>query len=206
MICRADFQLSLCHVGFNKSCKILGFKDATQAYQASTASLSVFFRLHNVRIFAMQFLMSLCISLLVPLSVHAQDNQMDSTKERERLQTLIQQQWDEYNKRPRKLFLARKNNLPILETYAAECFRKIQTIGNFYYPRKAMGKIYGSVILSFEVIPEGVIRNVSIVHSSGHDVLDNHAKQTVEVAYACQPYPAELKERADIIMLTREFS
>lgn len=165
-----------------------------------------FYRPHNGTIFAMQFLIPLCISLLVPFSVHAQDNQMDSTKERERLQTLIQQQSDEYNKKPRKLFLAQKNNLPVLETYATECFRKIQIIGNSYYPRKAMGKTYGNVILSFEVIPEGIIRNVSIVHSSGHDVLDKHAKGTVEVAYACQPYPAELKERADIVVLTRKFS
>lgn len=153
----------------------------------------------------MKFAVSLFIGLLVTLSAYAQDNNTDSINERERLQARVQQEWND-SKRPGRLFLARKNNMPILETYAAECFRKIQTVGNLNYPREAINKIYGSVILSFDVMPDGVFQNISVVRSSGHDVLDKHAKHAVELASPCQPYPMELKERADIITLTRVFT
>jgi len=146
------------------------------------------------------------IGLLVPISVHAQVKHADSFKEKERLQALIQQQMDEYYKRPSRQFLSRKNNMPIVENYAAECFRKIQTVGNLNYPPEAMGRIYGNVTLSFEVMPDGALQNITVMRSSGQDVLDKHAIHAVELASPCQPYPMELKDRADIITLTRAFS
>jgi TonB family protein len=184
-----------------------GFWRGRLSYASSGQGLRSIFSVDiNARVPAMKFLVSFSIGLLAPLSVHAQDNQADSSRESARLQPLIQQQWDEYKKRPRRLFLNRKNNMPIVENYAAECFRKIQTVGNLNYPREAMGKIYGNVILSFEVMPDGVFQSISVVRSSGHDVLDKHAIYAVELASPCQPYPMELKERADSITLTRMFS
>jgi TonB family protein len=159
-----------------------------------------------VRVQIMRFTVPFIIGLLVTLAVYAQDNQTDSLNERERLQARIQQELNEYNKRPRRVFLARKNNMPALEAYAAECFRKIQTVGNLNYPPEAKNKIYGNVILSFEVMPDGAFQNISVVRSSGHDVLDKHAKYAVDLASPCKPYPMELKERADIITLTQVFT
>lgn len=69
----------------------------------------------------------------------------------------------------------------------------IQTIiaRNRIYPQEAQAaRLEGSVVVHFLLTPKGKIKNLSIVQSSGHDILDLAAKETIRRSSPFPPVPA----------------
>jgi len=55
---------------------------------------------------------------------------------------------------------------------------------------------------------DGTVRNISIMRTSGHKVIDEAATRIVNLAAPFPPFPAEILKDADIMHITRtwEFS
>ncbi|MGZ8244455.1 energy transducer TonB [Methylomagnum sp.] len=82
--------------------------------------------------------------------------------------------------------------------------QKIERIGNLNYPDEARRqKLSGSLVMSVGINPDGSIQNIKISHSSGHQVLDDAAERIVRLASPFSPFPAELRQEADVLVIIR---
>jgi protein TonB len=82
--------------------------------------------------------------------------------------------------------------------------QKIERIGNLNYPDEARRqKLSGSLLLVVGLRQDGTVYSVKVSHSSGHQVLDDAARRIVELAAPFGPFPSELRQEADILMITR---
>lgn len=115
------------------------------------------------------------------------------------------QAWAErLEKKPRRVYATIKGNGPI-EQFARACLEKIIDYGNTNYPETARGKLYGSTLVTFELLPDGSIRVPEIVKSSGHIVLDNFTIRIIRSASPCAPFTDEIRGLADIVGVVRTF-
>ncbi len=152
----------------------------------------------------------LALLLCTPLLLLAQEKSSPEesarmAKEIERLEGEIQDSINEYNKRPRRVFVKPSVQDEVIKDYVRELLKKIERLGTESYPSEARGKLYGAAIVQFEIFPDGAIQNVMVVKSSGHEVLDNAAKQAVKSASPAQPFSQLIKAQTDILVVTRTF-
>lgn len=64
------------------------------------------------------------------------------------------------------------------------------------YPRLAMmRKWQGTALLQLELAADGQLRDIRVISSSGHDILDQQALDMVRAALPLPPLPASLTER-----------
>lgn len=93
--------------------------------------------------------------------------------------------------------------------YAAAAYEKawqdkIERVGNLNYPDEARRKsLSGGLLLSVGINKDGSIHSIKVRQSSGHAVLDDAAKRIVELASPFSPFPAGLREEADVLVITR---
>lgn len=82
--------------------------------------------------------------------------------------------------------------------------RRVETIGNLNYPEEARrNKTYGHLRLMVAILPNGTLKEVEILQSSGHKSLDDAAIKIVRLASPYEPFPDELKQNADILEIIR---
>ena len=82
--------------------------------------------------------------------------------------------------------------------------RKIETIGNLNYPEEARRrKLYGSLSLMVAILPDGSLKEVEVLESSGHKVLDDAAIRIVRLAAPYAPFPDELRQSTDVLEIIR---
>lgn len=81
---------------------------------------------------------------------------------------------------------------------------KVERIGNLNYPDEARRqKLSGSLLLAVGIRPDGSIHSIKVRHSSGHPVLDDAAMRIVQLAAPFAAFPEELKQEADVLVITR---
>lgn len=81
---------------------------------------------------------------------------------------------------------------------------KVERIGNLNYPDEARRKnLSGGLLLSVGVNPDGSIHSVQVRRSSGETVLDDAAVRIVRLAAPFSPFPDELRQEADVLVITR---
>lgn len=81
---------------------------------------------------------------------------------------------------------------------------KVERIGNLNYPEAARRKnLTGSLLLSVALQPDGAIYKVQIRRSSGESELDEAAVRIVRLAAPFAPFPVELRQEADVLVITR---
>ena len=86
--------------------------------------------------------------------------------------------------------------------------RKVERIGRLNYPERARAnRLYGSLRLLVAIEPDGTLRDVRVVDSSGHKVLDEAAVRIVRLAAPYAPFPPAMREHTDVleIVLTWRF-
>ena len=82
--------------------------------------------------------------------------------------------------------------------------RKIETIGNLNYPVEARKrKLYGDLRLMVAILPDGTLKEVELLQSSGHRVLDDAAVRIVRLAAPFAPFPDELRQTTDVLEIIR---
>jgi len=82
--------------------------------------------------------------------------------------------------------------------------RKIEEVGNQNYPQLAkQKKIYGELILKVAVNADGTIRDITVMNSSGHQVLDQAAIQIVRQAAPFAPFDESIRKDTDVLEIVR---
>lgn len=81
---------------------------------------------------------------------------------------------------------------------------KVERIGNMNYPDEARRQnLSGTLLLSVGIKPDGSIYSIQVRRSSGHSALDDAAVRIVQLAAPFAPFPAELSQEADVLVITR---
>ena len=90
--------------------------------------------------------------------------------------------------------------------YMSEWINRVERIGNLNYPDQARRrKLSGTLILDVVINSEGELVNIDLRQSSGHKLLDDAAQRIVKLAAPYAPFPAKLKQEADVIHITRSW-
>lgn len=127
-----------------------------------------------------------------------------SNMEIERLTAELDRKARAYAKRPRKKFLSASTKEHKYANYLDGWRRKVERIGNLNYPDEARRrKLYGNLVLEVSIRQDGRIKEIVIRKSSGHKLLDDAAKNIVKLSAPFSPFPAEIREETDIIVITR---
>ena len=82
--------------------------------------------------------------------------------------------------------------------------RKVETVGNLNYPEEARrDQLYGSLRLMVSITPDGALKEVRVLDSSGHKVLDDAAVRIVRQAAPFAPFPEEMRQTTDVLEIIR---
>ncbi|MCB1691597.1 MAG: energy transducer TonB [Pseudomonadales bacterium] len=121
------------------------------------------------------------------------------------LEARLDQQRQIYAKRPRIKRLTSLSTASSVDAYYLNSWRrKIEKVGNLNYPAQARrDRIYGSLRLMVAVLPDGSLKNVELLESSGHPVLDDAAIRIVQLSAPFAPFPDELRETTDVLEIIR---
>ena len=118
------------------------------------------------------------------------------------LEARLDRQRQIYAKRPRIKRLTSLSTASSSDAYYLNSWRrKIERIGNLNYPAEArQQELYGSLRLLVSVLPDGSLKEVAILESSGHRVLDDAALNIVRLA---APFADELRQTTDVLEIIR---
>jgi protein TonB len=79
-------------------------------------------------------------------------------------------------------------------------------VGNLNYPEEARRKqLYGDLTLLVTIRPDGSLKEVKVMRSSGHQVLDDAAMRIVRLAAPYPPFPAEMRKSTDLLEIVRSW-
>lgn len=82
--------------------------------------------------------------------------------------------------------------------------KKIESIGNLHYPEEARrNKMYGSLRLLVAIKPDGAVKSIEVLESSGQHILDDAAIRIVRLAAPFQPFPVEMRKSTDLLEIIR---
>lgn len=91
-------------------------------------------------------------------------------------------------------------------TYMRQWINRVERIGNLNYPDQARReKLSGTLILDVVINANGELVKADLRQSSGHQLLDDAAKRIVQLAAPYSPFPAKLRQQADVIHITRSW-
>jgi protein TonB len=128
-------------------------------------------------------------------------------REMAQLQARISQQWDEYQKRPKRAFIGANVKEYAFARYVEDWVTKVERIGNVNYPEAARRQgIYGSLKLTVSIYADGRIETIEVDHSSGSKILDTAAIKIVELAAPYAAFPDDMRRKADILSITRTWT
>ncbi len=121
------------------------------------------------------------------------------------LEARLDRQRQIYAKRPRIKRLTSLSTASSADAFYLNSWRrKIESIGNLNYPEEARrNKLYGSLRLMVAILPDGSLKEVELLESSGHQVLDDAAIRIVRLAAPFAPFPDELRQSTDVLEIIR---
>lgn len=132
---------------------------------------------------------------------------MAQATEAAKLQAQISRNWEEYQKRPRREFIGANAKSYAFARYVEDWVAKVERIGNINYPDAARRQgIYGSLRLTVSIFADGKVEKIEIDKSSGSKILDQAAIRIVDLAAPYAPFSKEMREKADIISITRTWT
>jgi len=81
---------------------------------------------------------------------------------------------------------------------------KVEQIGNLNYPEEARRRrLSGKLVLDVAINPNGTVRTISILRSSGHQVLDDAAIRIVKLATPFAVFSPGIRQNVDILHIIR---
>lgn len=128
-------------------------------------------------------------------------------REMAQLQARISQQWDEYQKRPKRAFVGANVREYAFARYVEDWVAKVERVGNLNYPEAARRQgIYGSLKLTVSIYADGRIEAIEVDRPSGSKILDAAATRIVELAAPFAAFPEDMRKKADILSITRTWT
>ncbi|WP_299197385.1 energy transducer TonB [uncultured Amphritea sp.] len=121
------------------------------------------------------------------------------------LEAQLEFQRQEYAKRPRvKRLTSASTKSHSDAVYLANWRRKIESVGNLNYPQEAQqNQLYGSLRMMVSILPDGSVKEIKILHSSGNRILDDAAVRIVQLAAPFQKFPMEMRKNTDQLEIIR---
>lgn len=121
------------------------------------------------------------------------------------LQAQLDRRREAYANRPRTYTISSASTKKSQDAlYLDNWRRRIEAVGNINYPPEARrNRIYGSLRMLVAILPDGSVRDIQILESSGHNLLDQAAVEIVNLAAPFEPFPEALREEADILEIIR---
>ena len=129
----------------------------------------------------------------------------DQELELAKLVAELRQEENDYAKRPRVNYIDTLSAKTATEaTYVHAWVEKVERIGNLNYPDEVRSQgLSGTLILSVLLNHDGTVELMEIRSSAGKSLLDEAAKRIVRYASPFQPFPNEMRESYDQLMITR---
>jgi protein TonB len=121
----------------------------------------------------------------------------------------INQSMQAYAKRPKQVYVSARTQEFKYANYMVEWVKKVERVGNLNYPDAARREgVSGKLLLDVALNPDGSVRNITVLKSSGHAAIDEAAIRIVNLAAPYPPFSPEISKEADILHITRtwEFS
>lgn len=120
------------------------------------------------------------------------------------LEAQLAEERQQYAKRPRVHRINAASTMRDKGAYYKDAWRrKVERVGNQNYPAEARSQsIYGSLRLLVAINRDGSLRDVQILESSGHQLLDNAALRIVRLAAPYAPFSGELMD-VDVLEIIR---
>lgn len=128
----------------------------------------------------------------------------EASLEMARLQARISDEYDAYQKRPRRAFIGARAQEYSFARYVEDWRIKVERIGNLNYPEAAKReRIHGSLVLTVNIKADGSLEDVQIDRSSGSRILDAAAMKIVQMSAPFAPFSSEMRKKVDILSITR---
>ena len=110
-----------------------------------------------------------------------------------------------YAKRPKVRTVATISTKYDRDAAYVDAFRsRVEEIGNKNYPDEAKRRnLQGHVRLLVAILPSGRVKEIVVLKSSGHRVLDQAAQQSVRLAEPFMPFPMSIRKDTDILQVIR---
>lgn len=120
------------------------------------------------------------------------------------LEAQLAEERQQYAKRPRVHRINAASTMRDKGAYYKDAWRrKVERVGNQNYPAEARTQgVYGSLRLLVAINRDGSLREVQLLESSGHPVLDNAALRIVRLAAPYAPFSGELMD-VDVLEIIR---
>lgn len=139
------------------------------------------------------------------LSPTDQRRLMDLSQEIASLEAQVDLESNTEAKSPRVRRLTSVSARAAVDAYYLQSWRrKVETVGNLNYPEEARrDQLYGSLRLMVSITPDGGLKDVRILDSSGFKVLDDAAIRIVRQAAPFAPFPEEMRQSTDVLEIIR---
>lgn len=121
----------------------------------------------------------------------------------------INQSMQAYAKRPKQVYVSARTQEFKYANYMVEWVKKVERVGNLNYPDAARREgVSGKLLLDVALNPDGSVRNITVLKSSGHAAIDEAAVRIVNLASPFPPFSPDIRKEADVLHITRtwEFS
>src|SRR5262249_3187572 len=134
-----------------------------------------------------------------------QQRLMNLSQEIASLEARVDSETNTDAKSPRVRRLTSVSAREAVDAYYLQAWRrKVETVGNMNYPEEARrDQLYGSLRLMVAIAPDGALKDVRILDSSGYKVLDDAAIRIVRQAAPFAPFPEEMRRNTDILEIIR---
>lgn len=130
----------------------------------------------------------------------------ESSLEQARLMARINEEYEAYQKRPRRSFIGARAQEFSFARYVEDWRVKVERIGNMNYPEAARRDgIHGSLVLTVNIKADGSLENVQIDRSSGSRILDAAAIKIVQMSAPFAPFSDDMRKKVDILGITRSW-
>jgi protein TonB len=147
----------------------------------------------------------------------SQSNGADDQKREQQIKELsgamgkIDQNYNEYQQRPRKVRIGLAANKSLTALWESDWKEKIERMGSAIYPTDATGKkLYGQLTVTAEINQDGSLRSAVVDRSSGDKRLDGAALAILQRAGPFNRLPKGLVDdngnRATVLVVTRRWS
>lgn len=130
---------------------------------------------------------------------------LQQTQDIASLKALLDDKRQRYANRPRvRTLTAVSTKRADDASYVMRWLNKIERIGNLNYPEAArQAQLTGDVRLLVALLPNGTVKRVEVLGSSGHKVLDDAAKRIVRLSSPFEPFPETMVEDTSELEIIR---
>ncbi|WP_127474702.1 energy transducer TonB [Sulfurivermis fontis] len=129
---------------------------------------------------------------------------MPTSQEMAALAAEITQRMQIYAAKPREKYITASTKEYLEASYEHAWRMKVERIGNLNYPDEARrANLSGALLLDVAINADGSLKDVRVVRSSGHRVLDEGAIRIVKMAAPYAPLPQALRKDTDVLHIIR---